>query len=247
MHPILFQIGNLTFYTHGVVAVLGIFSGSLLAYFLARRNHLEVTYFFDNIVFTVLFGIIGARLAYFILYYDQFSKFTDLFKLWEGGLVSYGGIIFGALTFYLLSKAQKQPRAKWLDVMSIGFFLGFCLGRIGEIFAGEWAGVYSDSKILTLNYLSPVIPIPFYEAVLCLLIAVAGLLVFLKIGDKLKSGLIFWGSIAAYSLVRFFIDFWRDDTYLFLNISFGQFFGALVFLLSTYMFMKIIKSRNNNG
>ena len=137
MYPVLFQLGSLTFYTHGVFAVLGVILGAYVSYGIAKKSNLNAELFFDNIVFTVLFGIIGARLSYFVIYHSQFESWTKIFYIWEGGLVSYGGIIFGIATFILLLRKQKESVPKWLDVGAIGFFLGLAIGRIGEIFAGE--------------------------------------------------------------------------------------------------------------
>ena len=53
-----------------------------------------------DLVFYLLIGvIIGARLFYVIFYWpkDTPLNFLDIFKIWEGGLSFFGGLI-GALT-----------------------------------------------------------------------------------------------------------------------------------------------------
>lgn len=246
MYPILFQIGNLTFYTHGVVAVLGIIIGSLIAYSLARRKQLDTEYFFDIIVFTILLGIIGARIAYFIVYPDQFKNLSQIIFLWDGGLISFGGFILAGITLALLLKAQKRPIFKWLDIISIGFFLGLAIARLfGDILAGEYAGTPTDSKLLKVFSSNSVVLVPFFEGILCLIIFITAILLFKKYYEKLLPGLLFMGSILAYTLGRFFIDFGRDEADLFLKFSLGQVVSALIFIISAISIILVIRKRSS--
>lgn len=230
MHPILFQLGAVTIYTHGLLAVLGIILGAAVAYYLAGKKGLKNPYFFDIIIFTALLGIIGARLAYFVLYRDQFENSSQIFFLWQGGLVSYGGFVVGAITFSLISRAQKQPVLRWFDFLSVGFFLGLMFGRIGDIFAGDYSGApITGSKFL--GYFSSV-PVPLYEAFLCLFIFALSLLAILRFYDRLQSGMVFLFSALVYTAGRFVIDFWRVENNWFWQISIGQAFSLIFLILS---------------
>lgn len=243
MHPILFQLGSLTFYTHGVLAVIGIILGAILVYELAKLARLNTELFFDNIVFTVLFGIIGARIAYLLIYMSSFDSWTQFFYMWEGGLVSYGGFFLGAITFILLLRKQGQSVMKWLDVTSIGFFLGLFLGRIGDIFAGEYAGTLTSSKWLSVFPNNNLIVIPFFEAILCLIIFIISIIVYRRIYDTLSEGLLFVGTFFLYGLGRFIIDFGRDESDLILHLSLGQFVSLIIAIISLCYFVLISKKR----
>lgn len=229
MHPVLFQLGNVTFYTHGFLAVVGIILGSLITYFIASKRNLVCQYYVDYIVFTVLFGIIGARLTYFLLYRDQFQSIIQIIFLWEGGLVSYGGFLLGALAFIMLMKLDKQPIMKWLDAITPGFFFGLFFGRIGDLFAGEYSGVAISTSTKLLGGFG-IIPIPLFESILCLLIFLFGLFVYNK-KPELREGLMFSVSFLIYSGARFVIDFWRNDENLVWKLSTGQIFGLILFIL----------------
>jgi len=246
MHPVLFQLGGLTFYTHGIMAVLGIILGAAVIYRAAKFRNLNTEYFFDNIVFTVLFGIIGARIAYFILYRSDFGSFVKIFYLWEGGLVSYGGFIFGAIAFIYLLRRQNEPISKWLDVASIGFFLGLAIGRIGDIFAGEYAGVVTSNHWLSIIPGNNLVAIPVLEAFLCLLIFIASAIVYRQYYDKIGKNVLFLGAFFFYGLGRLMIDFGRDEKTLIMGLSLGQLVSLLVAVVTIILLIIPQDERSQN-
>lgn len=230
MHPILFKIGGLTFYTHGVLAVLGIILCAWIVNGLARREKLDREFLFDNIVWAVLVGIIGARITYFLLYRDQFSSLKEILYLQNGGLVSYGGFIPGAIIFAILLKYQKQPVAKWFDIMSIGFAAALVIGRIGNLMAGEYAGKLSFSKYTINN----VIPINLYEGILVAIIGLILYLVYLKKKTRF-AGLLAWLFVFLYGIGRAVIDIWRDENIVFWHLNLSQVTSIVLALLALVM------------
>lgn len=225
MYPILFKIGGLTIYTHGVLAVFGIVLGSYILFKLAQKEKLNTAVLFDNIVYAVLIGIIGARLTYFFLYRDQFSNFLEILYLWRGGMVSYGGFIFGFATFIALIKAQKSDLHHWLKISAIAFPIGLFWGRIGNIFAGEYAGVVTINK---LNFDGSV-PVTLYEAVLLAVIAFFLYLIYVKSNKGITKYLFFLFGLS-YTAGRFIIDFWRDEDKIIFNLSIGQMTSLILFI-----------------
>ena len=88
-------------------------------------------------------GIIGARLTFLLVEAEPgqplstrlLSAVTEFFKIWDGGLVLYGSVI-GGLVSYLLAYVlvyRKQGLSTWklADVIAPTMALGLCLGRIG--------------------------------------------------------------------------------------------------------------------
>lgn len=243
MYPELFRIGGLIFYTHGVLAVLGIIIGSLIVYLLAKKQRLKTDYLFDNIVYSVLTGIVFARVTYFIIYHDQFSTFREIFYLWQGGMVSYGGFIPGFIVFVLLLRTQKVEISRWLSITSIAFPAGLFWGRLGNIFAGEYSGVATMSKFS----LGGLVPVPAYEAILLALIS-AGLFLMYKKANKMFEKHAFAILAMSYTFGRFIIDFWRDESKIFLNISLGQTVSLLLFIaVMAFSIHKHVQLKHNHG
>lgn len=225
MHPVLLKIGSFELSSHGVFMVLGIVLAIVLALATTKRLPLNRDSALDNLVIAILAGIIGARLSYFIIYNYQFKHFQDIFSIWDGGLVSFGGFIFGALALMVLLKYQYQPLRPWLDALTPPFFLGLFFARIGDLLSGEYAGKYLMGKKI-LNYFS-VFPVPLFESAIALLLFIATLYLYERMSRK-KPGLLFGLSAISYLIFRFIIDFWRDDASILLGMSLGQIVGLLL-------------------
>jgi len=233
MFPILFSIGSFHIYTHGVMAVLGIILGSLTVYSLAKKKGYNTEYLFDYIIYVVLVGIIGARVTYFVLYHDQFSQLRQILYLSDGGMVSYGGFILGGLMLYLLFRSQKETVMKWLDLFALGFPFALILGRVGNLFAGEYAGVITKSRFSIDHQ----VPIPVYEGLFLIVILI--ILILLARKKKLVDGTLFFSILAMYGGFRFILDFWRDEPHLFSIISLGQIISLLVFVFGALNLLRI--------
>lgn len=141
MHPVLVDLTeSIKIYSFGTFIVLAF----LVASFYVRRRAarqlgLDGERVF-NICFMLLFlGLLGARLVYVFLKYDEFSaRPMSLFHIWEGGLVWYGGLGAGLLWlgWYLPSRPALKGWAL-LDVLSLGTCLAIFVGRWASFLSGE--------------------------------------------------------------------------------------------------------------
>lgn len=234
MYPTLFTLGSFTFTTHGLFAVLGIILGSVILYNLAKREKLKTDFLFDNIVYMVLSGIVGARITYFFLYRDQFSDLKEIFYLWNGGMVSYGGFILATITLVVFLRYQKEPILKWLDILAISFSFGLFWGRLGNVLAGEYAGYRSYGSFNIEGY----IPVTLLEGIFVLIVFLVLLAMHIK--NKFQiDGQYFGVFMLSYGLGRFVIDFWRDESLNIFGISLGQVVSLAVSLLAIYILYKI--------
>lgn len=234
MHPVLFTLGNTTFYTHGVMATLGTILGISFAYLLApKQNKGKVV---DNIVWTAIFGLIGARLIYVLIYSDQFPTIGSAFSLTGGGFVSYGGIFFGAGALALMLKKQKENILKWFDFIAPAFFFGLGIGRIGEILAGEYSGINTNLSLAHGFLPISVFNAPFFEAILCFLLFGFGARIYRKVKSVPGRTLLWLFNL--YAIVRFVIDFGRVESKIFLNLSLGQIISLALFIFSAILLVR---------
>ena len=144
MHPVIWQFellgGTRTIYAFGTFIVLAfLLSSWFVRWRGARTLELDRERVF-NICFVLLFlGLLGARLLYVFVHYPEFAGQPLRFlKIWEGGLVFYGGLLAGLawLAWYL----PRHPDLKgfaFLDVTALGACLAIFVGRWASFLAGE--------------------------------------------------------------------------------------------------------------
>jgi phosphatidylglycerol:prolipoprotein diacylglycerol transferase len=65
-----------------------------------------------------------------------FNNPVNFFKIWEGGIVFYGGVLTGIPVFLLFTKRYGLPPWKVLDIIAPGIALGIGIGRIGCLLNG---------------------------------------------------------------------------------------------------------------
>lgn len=247
MYPVLFSIGNINFYTHGLLIAIGSLIGGYLVFILAKKQKLETGFIYNLLIGSLFIGLIGARLTYIISYFYQFSSWTEMFSIWNGGLVSFGGIVFGYLFAYIYLKKKHAPVREWLDIGTIGFLFGWAFGRIGCYLTGDTPGLFSLSWIAINNE----IPVALFEAGWSFILGSVLLYLFLKKNEKLKklgSGAMFFIGIIFFMIGRFFIDFYRDDVVVFIGLSFGQIAALLaILLILVYLSLNKIKLRRRKN
>lgn len=222
--------------SHGVFMILGIVLAVLLALVTTKKLSLNRDRVLDDLVIAIIAGIIGARLTYFVIYHHQFKHFQEIFYIWEGGLISFGGFVFGAFVLMMLLKYQSEPVRPWLDALTPAFFLGLLFGRIGDLLSGEYAGKYLMGRDM-FGYFS-VFPVPLFESAIALLLFIATLYLYERISCKMP-GLLFGLSTICYLVFRLIIDFWRDDTKFLLSLSLSQIVGLLL-IVTMLLFGRLI-------
>jgi phosphatidylglycerol:prolipoprotein diacylglycerol transferase len=162
-------------------------------------------------------AIVGSRLFYVATTFETFAeKPLDIFKIWQGGLVFYGGFIAAALTAVLYLKKRKLPFLATADAVAPALAFGQFLGRLGCFFAGccygkicdlPWAVTFRNPESLApINI--PLHPTQLYSAFNNL--AIFAILSFWS-GRKKFNGQIFFLYIFLYGVTRSFLELFRDD------------------------------------
>jgi phosphatidylglycerol:prolipoprotein diacylglycerol transferase len=249
MYPELFRIGDFPINTYGVLLAVGMLLALFVASRLAARDGLPRERIYDLGLWTLIGGLLGSKiLMYFV---EPNVQIFSLDFLRSGG-VYYGGFLGGFFALVFLIRFYKLPFWKVADAFAPGLALGQAIGREGCFAAGCCWGKPTDS-IFGVQFSEaaheftgvPIYtesggplhlhPTQLYESIVML--AVFGLLVYLHKHKRFDGQvLIAYGLI--YSIVRFSIEFLRDDPRGFLyGFSTSQIIslivaaGSVVFLI----------------
>lgn len=172
-----------------------------------RRTPSEYHRYLEDVIpFMLLGAVIGARGLYFLQQPSLWSQPWKFFTFWEGGLVSYGGMVGAVLGFYAFFKWKKLPVALICDAMAPTALVGWGIGRIGCFLSWydefgtpstlPWAfSVHGDSRHPVMLYLT-----------ICLI--TAGLILMRQPTDKpyRVTGM----ALMAEGVIRATLDTWRD-------------------------------------
>jgi len=221
MYPELFRIGSFPINTYGVFLAIAFLSAILIAVKLAARDGLPREKIYDLSLWMLLASLIGSKVLMLFTepeYRDNPMQLVSLDFLRSGG-VFYGGLIGAVLMGYFLMKRYQLPWWKTADACAPGIAIGNFFGRQGCFAAGccwgkptslPWGVKFTElgheiTGVPTNAYLHPT---QLYESFAMLLVFFV-LLWMHK--HKRFSGQVILVYALLYSVVRFAIEFVRDD------------------------------------
>jgi len=236
--PILFELGPLTIYTYGVAMALAFLLSLVIIIYESKRKGFNPDLAYDIVLFAMIGGIVGARAVYIAGHWHEFAANpAQVFAIWQGGLIYYGGLIGGTLAVLGLIAMRKMPVGKVADIVAPCLAIGSAIGRLGcfangccygEATSVPWAVTFTDRLSSARPLGTPLHPTQLYEFSYNLLIL--GVLWWAR--KKIKSdGLLFWMYVTLYGLFRFIVEFFRANPDIYLGMSASQLFS--VFLLAT--------------
>lgn len=242
MHPILFQIGPVPIYSYGFMIALAFIASSVVLKSELRRRKLETALTEPLLTSALLGGIFGARLFFIFQNFNEFSAEPWSMIFSGGGLVWYGGFIGGILAVAFIVYRKRLDFLHILDSLSPPLALGYAIGRIGCLLAGDgdygkptdlpWAMSFPNGIVPTYD---PVHPTPLYETFIML--AVFILLRHISLRNPAK-GKVFAVYLIVSSLERFLIEFVRINPVIFFYMTLAQFISIPVLLAGMVIFLK---------
>lgn len=248
MHPVLLKIGSFKIYSYGVFVAIGFIAALWVASREVSRKGLDRETFLDMGFWVVIAAVAGARLFHVLVYWDQYwASPSEIFKLWNGGLVFYGGFLAAVAVCVYYLRRHRMPFLPVADASAIGIPLGLGFGRIGCTAAGccygkltnlPWAVVYTDPASLAPLGV-PLHPTQIYESLAGF--AIFGTLYMTR--DRFRTpGMMFWTMIILYGVIRSFLEIFRDDPRGFLGpFSESQIVSAI---LIVYAAVSIVRARS---
>jgi phosphatidylglycerol:prolipoprotein diacylglycerol transferase len=145
MHRTLFDLGPVSIHLYGVMLAVAFWLGIELSARAARRAGLDENRAIDLGIVILIASVVGSRLLYVITHLEEYqSDWLSVFKVWEGGLVFYGGLAAGVAfgIGYLVWK--RMPVLKVTDLVAPQIALGISIARIGCFLNGCCFGRESD-------------------------------------------------------------------------------------------------------
>lgn len=132
MYPVIFKFGFIQIHSYGLMLVFAFWISVFLLSRQAPALNLTSDFFWNLSLVILLAGILSARLAYILLNLRFFlDNPQEVFMLWHGGLVWYGGFLGGMLSGSIYLKRKKIPLLKTLDLIIPYVALAQSIGRIG--------------------------------------------------------------------------------------------------------------------
>ena len=198
MFPVLVDMGFLKLRTYGACMAIGFLACWWLVEKLSGRRDLS-----NFMVSLMLGGVLGSRIAYVIEHWR--SEFAanplNVFRIDQGGLMFYGGLILSILVFFTWCAIKKERPLALGDLFCTVVPLGHAFGRLGCFFYGccygklsasrfavrfprhspAWYGQIREGLIDSSAGASlPVFPVQLFEAALLLALFAALLFIYLK-------------------------------------------------------------------
>ena len=263
VNSVAFSLGeNFSVMWYGVVIALGMLMAIAYACYRCKQHGIKIDDLVDIAIFTIFFGVIGARLYYVAFNPANFKTLGDILNLRSGGLAIYGGIIAGALTIVVVCLVKKISWLQLFDCAGPGVMLAQAMGRWGNFFNGEAygsiveeghplyflrMGLISNNTYLDFNTTQMVYVHPcfLYESLWNILGFVLINLVYKKKKFDGQNALYY---IAWYGFGRMFIEGLRTDA-LYIGqtgIRVSQLLGFLLFAIATALIiMGLIYVKNH--
>lgn len=247
MDRYIFSIGDVNIEWYSVLIVIGAILAIIMIIREAKRYGYPKDFVFNMCFWTIIVGIIGARLYYVLFNLDLYTNIVDVFKIWEGGLAIHGGIIFGLITCFLYCKKYKVRTVRMVDFIVPALLLAQAIGRWGNFFNGEAHGAVTSLGALQNLHIPDFIiegmniggvyyqPTFLYESLWCLLGVIVILIVrrlkITKVGQPTAIYLMWYG------LGRFFIETMRTDSLMLGGFKVAQIVSVIMIIVGLIVIM----------
>jgi len=233
---------------------------------------------FNIAIILMVSGFIGGRLLH--VFYEEFAYYAQdpkqVLFFWNGGFVYFGGLIAGWICVWAYCLVEKISFLKWADFFTPILSLSHAFGRIGCVLTGCCFGTYCtlpwsiDGRHPTASYLvlGEFIIYGFIiyleklnqkkSASLNLTNQANPDQITLYLDDRKRAepfGTLFFKWIFISSLLRYFVEFYRDDFRgrfvhfpLLGALSVSQIICVVLMLISLVFFLfKYVKTKKDKA
>lgn len=227
---------------------LGFIVGIILILWQAKRAGYKTDKLLDLVLWVFIASMVGSRVFYVLLFWQDFaSHLVDALKIWNGGMVFYGGLLGAVAVFIWFARRHKMNLWVLSDWAAPALALGTAIGRIGchliqdhpgTITTVPW-GIMVNGQLRheTAMYLV------FSNLIIFLI-----LWLWLRKSKKLPVGSLFYIYLIWEGITRFAIDFWRatdlpNSDPRFAGLTISQYIGIGLVIAGVIVLMYLRKHR----
>jgi phosphatidylglycerol:prolipoprotein diacylglycerol transferase len=242
--PVAFYLGPLAVRWYGLMYVVGIVAGLLVAWPYARSKGLSQSQLEKVVYWAIPAGLVGARLYY--VFQQPLGPYLAqpwrIAAVWEGGMAFYGAVFAVLIVLLVAGWRLKISVLKLMDFGAIFAVVGQFFGRIGNFINGDiigypttlpWGVVYTNPHSFPPRHDIAYQPAAAYEALINILLF--GLLWWLR--NRLKPGVLFFVYILGYSVSQIIVFFWRDNEVVFMGLKQAQVTAIAVIVVAVVIFL----------
>lgn len=152
--PIPFIGKSIPVYAYGFMMMLGFLVALYVARVRAKSEGISPERITDLGIYTILAGIGGGRLFYVIQNFGVYKgNLIDILKIYQGGLVFYGGLIAAIIAIMSILRINKLPVLKTLDIIALSLAIGLVFGRIGCFLNGCcWGDICNPDLLWAVQF-----------------------------------------------------------------------------------------------
>lgn len=247
MNRIALDLGFIQIYWYSIMILIAILLGLIVIYKEVKRQGVNEDFFINLAFYTIIVGIIGARLYYVLFNFNYYkNNLFEILEIWNGGLAIHGAIIFGTIFVFFYCKKYKVNFLKIADILVVGLLLAQAIGRWGNFFNQEAYGIVVERVQLEKMFIPKFIiegmyikgsyytPTFLYEFIWNILGVI--FLMIMRRRKYRKIGQTFSLYLMWYSIGRFFIEGLRTDSLMLGELRIAQFVSIVMFIIGFVIF-----------
>lgn len=241
--PILVEIGSVKIGWYGVFFAFGlIVFGTMIINRMWKNEGLPESWLNSLVLYVLIAVVVGARLGHCLFYQPEYylAHPIEIFKTWNGGLASHGGVIGIIIAMYFYSRKVTKRSMLWIfDRLTVPTGLVAAFIRFGNLMNHEiyghptdlpWAFRFIENigawrKGAEPIFSAPSHPTQLYEGIWYLITFALAMWLYWKKDCRNREGLIFGVTMVMIFLARFLIEFVKNDQVAFeanMSLNMGQ-------------------------
>ena len=252
MNRVAFNIFGFNVYYYSLCILLGVIVAYILITREGKKQGLPKEFISDLIFYTLIIGILGARVYYCVFNLDYYlANPSEILKIYNGGLAIHGGVIAGLIFVYFYTKKKNVSFIKILDIVAPAVIIAQSFGRWGNFFNQEAHGGITTYQNLKNMHIPEFIingmhiegkyyyPTFFFESIWCLIGFI--ILMIAKRNKNLRKGFQIGFYFRWYGIGRFFIEAFRTDSLMFFGLKIAQIVSLIGIIIGIII---IVTNRN---